>query len=54
MIVWDEGTWMPHGDPAAMMKKGHIEFELKGDKLEGPGIWSGCVGAPAKSATTGC
>ena len=26
---------MPHGDPAAMMKKGHIDFELKGDKLQG-------------------
>ena len=35
VIVWDEGTWVPHGDPAAMMKKGHIDFELKGDKLKG-------------------
>ena len=35
MIVWDEGSWIPHGDPAAMMKKGHINFELKGDKLQG-------------------
>ena len=35
MIVWDEGNWIPHGDPAAMMKKGHINFELKGDKLQG-------------------
>ena len=37
VIVWDEGTWAPHGDPDAMMKKGHIEFELKGNKLGG--IW---------------
>ena len=35
VIVWDEGTLEPEGDPAAMMKKGHIEFELKGDKLKG-------------------
>ena len=35
VIVWDEGSWIPHGDPAAMMKKGHINFELKGDKLRG-------------------
>lgn len=37
VIVWDEGNWVPQGDPAAMMKKGHIEFELKGSKLNG--IW---------------
>ena len=37
VIVWDEGTWIPHGDPGAMMKKGHINFELKGDKLGG--VW---------------
>jgi len=37
VIVWDEGTWVPDGDPAAMMRKGHINFELKGDKLKG--VW---------------
>jgi bifunctional non-homologous end joining protein LigD len=35
VIVWDEGTWEPDGDPAAMMKKGHINFEIHGDKLKG-------------------
>lgn len=35
VIVWDNGTWVPAHDPAAMMKKGHIEFELKGHKLSG-------------------
>ncbi|PWJ85567.1 ATP-dependent DNA ligase LigD phosphoesterase module /ATP-dependent DNA ligase LigD polymerase module [Pseudaminobacter salicylatoxidans] len=35
VLVWDEGTWAPDGDPAAGMKKGHIEFELKGNKLNG-------------------
>jgi bifunctional non-homologous end joining protein LigD len=35
VIVWDEGAWAPKHDPAAMMKKGHIEFELKGSKLNG-------------------
>jgi len=35
VIVWDEGTWTPEHDPAAMMKKGHIDFELHGDKLKG-------------------
>jgi bifunctional non-homologous end joining protein LigD len=35
VIVWDEGRWEPEHDPAAMMKKGHIDFELHGDKLKG-------------------
>jgi bifunctional non-homologous end joining protein LigD len=35
VIVWDEGTWQPEHDPAAGMKKGHIDFELHGHKLGG-------------------
>ena len=35
VIVWDEGSWEPDGDPAAGMKKGHMRFELKGEKLDG-------------------
>lgn len=35
VIVWDEGTWTPEGDPAAAIEKGHIRFELKGNKLNG-------------------
>ncbi|TPJ34961.1 DNA ligase D [Mesorhizobium sp. B2-8-3] len=35
VIVWDEGKWMPDGDPAKGMKKGHIDFELEGHKLNG-------------------
>jgi len=35
VIVWDEGTWEPEHDPAQMMKKGHINFTLHGDKLKG-------------------
>ena len=35
VIVWDEGTWIPEHDPAKGMKKGHIDFELKGEKLSG-------------------
>ena len=37
VIVWDEGRWVPEGDPAAGMKKGHLSFELKGHKLTG--LW---------------
>jgi len=35
VAVWDEGTWIPEGDPAAGMKKGHLNFELVGQKLKG-------------------
>jgi len=35
VIVWDEGRWTPDGDPAQGMKKGHIDFELEGHKLNG-------------------
>ena len=35
VVVWDQGTWMPEGDAAAGMKKGHLSFELVGKKLKG-------------------
>lgn len=35
VIVWDQGTWTPEGDPAASMKKGHLSFALAGSKLSG-------------------
>ncbi|MGB3537478.1 MAG: DNA ligase D [Mesorhizobium sp.] len=35
VIVWDEGTWTPDHDPAKGMQKGHIDFELHGEKLSG-------------------
>lgn len=35
VLVWDEGRWIPDGDPAKGMKKGHIDFELEGQKLNG-------------------
>ena len=35
VIVWDEGRWLPEGDPAAGMKKGHLVFTLEGHKLHG-------------------
>lgn len=35
VIVWDRGTWTPIGDPERGYKKGHLEFELEGEKLDG-------------------
>lgn len=36
VIVWDEGTWIPHGDdPAAALARGTLAFELRGERLRG-------------------
>ncbi|MDO9638425.1 MAG: DNA ligase D [Pseudotabrizicola sp.] len=35
VIVWDRGTWAPVGDAAKGYAKGHLEFELTGEKLGG-------------------
>lgn len=35
VILWDRGTWTPIGDPKAAFRKGHLEFELEGEKLHG-------------------
>jgi len=35
VIVWDRGRWIPIGDAAAGYAKGHLDFELQGEKLRG-------------------
>lgn len=35
VILWDRGTWTPQDDPARGYAKGHLEFELSGEKLAG-------------------
>ncbi|MGV2186606.1 DNA ligase D [Rhizobium rhizogenes] len=35
VVVWDRGTWTPRGDPRKGYAKGHLEFELQGEKLGG-------------------
>ncbi|WID94377.1 DNA ligase D [Bosea vestrisii] len=35
VIVWDEGKWIPEGDPVRGMEKGHLAFALEGHKLAG-------------------
>ncbi len=30
VMVWDRGTWTPHGDPAAGHAKGNLKFTLDG------------------------
>lgn len=35
VVVWDEGKWIPEGDPVRGMEKGHLAFALEGHKLGG-------------------
>ncbi|MHB1700255.1 MAG: non-homologous end-joining DNA ligase [Acidobacteriaceae bacterium] len=35
VMVWDEGTWLPHGDADEGLERGHLTFELHGQKLKG-------------------
>jgi bifunctional non-homologous end joining protein LigD len=37
VIVWDRGTWTPIGDPHKGLAKGHLDFEIDGEKLHG--LW---------------
>jgi bifunctional non-homologous end joining protein LigD len=35
VMIWDRGTWEPEGDPHAALRKGHLVFDLHGEKLRG-------------------
>ena len=35
VMLWDQGTWKPIGDPQTGYKKGHLKFDLYGEKLSG-------------------
>jgi bifunctional non-homologous end joining protein LigD len=35
VMVWDRGSWTPDHDPHKGMQKGHLDFELHGEKLNG-------------------
>ncbi|MEO7035036.1 MAG: DNA ligase D [Polyangiaceae bacterium] len=35
VMLWDQGTWEPEGDAEQGYKKGHLNFELHGQKLTG-------------------
>ncbi len=35
VIIWDEGTWEPIGNPAKGYRDGHLKFNLHGLKLRG-------------------
>jgi bifunctional non-homologous end joining protein LigD len=33
--IWDQGIWTPASDPYEALKKGHLDFELHGERLRG-------------------
>jgi bifunctional non-homologous end joining protein LigD len=35
VMIWDRGTWSPEGDPHKAYAKGHLVFDLEGEKLHG-------------------
>jgi bifunctional non-homologous end joining protein LigD len=35
VMLWDRGSWEPEGDPDKGFKKGHLVFDLNGEKLKG-------------------
>ena len=35
VMVWDRGRWIPEGDPHRGYAKGHLTFDLEGEKLHG-------------------
>jgi len=35
VLLWDQGTWEPEGDPHEAYEKGRLTFRLEGEKLKG-------------------
>jgi bifunctional non-homologous end joining protein LigD len=35
VMIWDRGSWFPEGDPHKGLAKGHLVFDLDGEKLHG-------------------
>ena len=35
VMIWDRGHWIPEGDPHKGYAKGHMTFDLEGEKLHG-------------------
>jgi bifunctional non-homologous end joining protein LigD len=52
VMIWDQGTWEPHGDVDQGLRDGHLKFTLHGEKLQGDWVlvrmkgWSARAGKP--------
>ena len=53
MIVWDQGRWIPDGDPHDAYARGRLTFTLEGERLKGS--WHSCARAasPGRRASNG-
>ncbi len=51
VIVWDRGTWSPAFDAAKGFAKGHLEFDLTGEKLHGRWHLVRIKGKPSQKRT---
>jgi bifunctional non-homologous end joining protein LigD len=50
VMLWDEGTWEPVGDPDQMLAKGNLKFILHGKKLHGKWVLVRMGGKAANEA----
>jgi bifunctional non-homologous end joining protein LigD len=50
VMLWDEGTWEPVGDPDASLAKGNLKFILHGKKLQGKWVLVRMGGKAANEA----
>ncbi|MBI4410737.1 MAG: DNA ligase D [Gemmatimonadetes bacterium] len=48
VMVWDQGVWLPQGDPSEAYRKGRLKFELRGKKLHGGWTLVRMGGRPAE------
>jgi bifunctional non-homologous end joining protein LigD len=50
VMVWDQGTWEPHGDAEQGLRDGHLKFTLHGAKLRGDWVLVRMKGRAAREA----
>ena len=54
VIVWDNGTWEPVGDPRAGYRDGKLKFACTARSCTAAGRWCACTAAPASARSRGC
>src|SRR5690349_9000924 len=51
VMLWDQGTWEPIGDPHAALKKGDLKFVLHGKRMKGEWVLVHMKGRDSKTRT---
>ncbi|MEO7222175.1 MAG: DNA polymerase ligase N-terminal domain-containing protein, partial [Devosia sp.] len=54
VMLWDEGTWEPIGDPHDGLKKGDLKFKLNGKRMKGEWVLVHMKGRDSKSKGGTC